>query len=198
MKVLGICGSPRKNANTETALREALKVIEKQGIETELITLAGKKIEFCTHCNICKTDPCPIKDDVPEILEKMSLSDAIIIASPTYFGNVTAQLKALMDRTLPLRRQGMKLRNKIGGAIAIGASRNGGQEHVCSAIHNFMLLHEMVVVSDTITAHFGGIAVGGHEENAVSLDEKGLETVRNLGRRIADLLSSKSSEQTTL
>jgi len=104
----------------------------------------------------------------------------------------------LMDRTLPLRRQGMKLRNKIGGAIAIGASRNGGQEHVCSAIHNFMLLHEMVVVSDTITAHFGGIAVGGHEENAVSLDEKGLETVRNLGRRIADLLSSKSSEQTTL
>ncbi|RKY00528.1 MAG: flavodoxin family protein [Spirochaetes bacterium] len=191
MKVLGICGSPRKDANTEIALREALKIIEEQGIETELVTLAGKKIEFCNHCNACKTGPCPIKDDVPEILEKMVSSDAIIIASPTYFGNVTAQLKALMDRTLPLRRQGMKLRNKIGGAIATGATRNGGQEHVCSAIHNFMLLHEMIVVSDTVTAHFGGIALGGHEEKVVLSDEKGLETVKNLGRRIADLLNSR-------
>jgi len=71
MRVLGICGSPRKGGNTEIALKEAMKVFEERGVETETILLCEKDIRYCVHCNTCLTDPCPIQDDVPEILEKM-------------------------------------------------------------------------------------------------------------------------------
>jgi multimeric flavodoxin WrbA len=188
MRVIGICGSPRKGGNTELALKEALKEIEKQGIETELILLCDKKLNPCVHCNECKKGDCPQEDDVKLILKKLEDADGIVVASPTYFAQVSAQLKILMDRSLLLRRKGMKLRNKVGGAIAIGASRNGGQEHVCSAIQRWMLLHEMLVVADRSTAHFGGIGVGGHDRNKILKDKQGLKTIRNLGRKIAEVV----------
>lgn len=188
MKVLGICGSPR-NANTEIALKEALAEVKKQGIKTETVLLREKNVSFCTHCNSCKDRPCPINDDMPIILKKMAEADGIIVASPTYFADVSAQLKALMDRTLPLRRQGMKLKNKVGGAIAIGASRNGGQEFVCSTIQRWMLLHEMIIVSDAGTAHFGGIGLGSSSNlrRIKKEDSEGLETIKNLGKKIAEI-----------
>ena len=191
MKVLGICGSPRKRGNTEIALLECLKEIEKSGIETEIVTLHDKDIRFCNHCNACIKGDCPIRDDVPGILERMASADAIVLASPVYLGNVTGQVKTLMDRTLPLRRHEMKLRNKIGGAIGVGASRNGGQEFVCGAIQRFILLHEMLVVSDMNTAHFGGTGLGSHEKGTIKNDDFGLSTMRNLGKKIAMVLKEK-------
>lgn len=189
MRVIGICGSARKDGNTEKALAEALKEVEKQGIETELITLADKKIEHCKHCNSCKDGPCPTKDDVLEIMDKMKQSDGIIMASPTYFADVSSRLKTLFDRTLLLRRQGMQLKNKVCGAIVTGASRNGGQEFVCATILRWGLLQEMIIIADTETAHFGGIGLGGSSDlDRILEDEEGLRTIRNLGKRVAEVV----------
>ncbi|CEG11734.1 conserved hypothetical protein [groundwater metagenome] len=168
--VLGISGSPRKG-NTEILVKKALDVCEAEGLKTKIISLA---------------------DDIStdEILNDMVDARAIIIGSPTYFANVPAKLKELMDKTIILRRQGRKLKNKIGGAIAVGGSRNGGQEYVILAIHNFMLIHEMLVVSDKETAHFGGIAIGRNLGDVLN-DKDGLETTENLAKRIVEILKYK-------
>lgn len=191
MKILGISGSHRNEGNTDLLVKKALEVCKDNGHETEFISLSGSNIEFCTHCDACKEPPhkCVINDDVFEILEKMKNSDAIILGSPTYFASVSGRLKALFDRTLPLRRNNLQLSGKLGGAIAIGGSRNGGQEFVAMQIHNWMLLHEMVVVSDKTTAHFGGIAVGRKPGDALE-DKTGLQTVENLALKICETLKA--------
>ncbi len=167
--VLGISGSPRKG-NTEILVKKALDVCEAEGLKTKIISLA----------NDINTD---------EILGYMCDARAIIIGSPTYFANVPAKLKEIMDKTIILRQQGRKLKNKIGGAIAVGGSRNGGQEYVILAIHNFMLIHEMLIVSDKDTAHFGGIAVARNVGDVLN-DKDGLKTTENLAKKIVEILKT--------
>ena len=163
-------------------------VIEKHGIETETITLWDKDIRSCTVCDICKEKyACPQDDDVMGIYEKLLDPEGIIMASPTYYAMVSGKMKNLMDRSLPQRRNGMKLAGKVGGAIAVGASRNGGQELVCQQIVIWMHLHEMVTVSDKETAHFGGIGWVPHGTNPED-DSIGIQTCENLGRKIAEVL----------
>lgn len=188
MKILGISGSSRKGGNTELLVRRALDVCKERGADTEFISLAEKEINYCTSCDACKEKPhkCIQDDDVREILDEMKSSDAIILGSPTYFASVSGKLKSLFDRTLPLRRENYRLSGKVGGSIAVGGSRNGGQEHVCIQIHNWMLLHEMIVVSDKRTAHFGGIAVGRNPGDVLK-DNLGISTVENLAIRVFDV-----------
>lgn len=186
MKVLGISGSPRTDGNTSLLVKKALETCKNKGAETEYISLSGKKILFCDNCDACteKTGyKCPKKDDAAAILEAMTKADAIIIGSPTYFASVSGQLKTLFDRTLPLRRNGLQLSGKTGGAIAVGGSRNGGQENVIRDIQNWMLVHEMMIIPDKKTAHFGGIAVARNSGDALK-DETGLATVENLALNI--------------
>lgn len=187
VKIIGIVGSPRNEGNTDNLVKEALKSAKEFGADTEIINLGSADIEPCIACDICKaTGECAIYDDMPGILTKLIKSQGIIIGSPVYFGNVTAQLKMLMDRSRPLRMD-FKLKNKVGGAISVGGSRNGGQETTIRAIHEFMLIHDIIIVGDGAPlAHYGGTGVGGSKEDALS-DEIGLETSRNLGRRVADL-----------
>ncbi|WP_423792946.1 flavodoxin family protein [Methanocaldococcus indicus] len=188
MKVLGISGSPRPHGNTSFLVKEALEVIKKEGIDVEFISLSDKDMNPCLACDLCKeTGKCEISDDINDILEKMKEADAIILGSPVYFGGVSAQLKMLMDRSRPLR-VGFQLKNKIGGAIAVGASRNGGQETTIQQIHNFFLIHSMIVVGDgEPTAHYGGTGVGKAPEECKN-DKIGIETSKNLGKKIAELL----------
>ena len=188
MKVIGISGSPRPEGNTTLLVREALNAVAEEGIETEFISLADKELNPCIGCNLCKeTGNCQIIDDIEEILEKMKEADGIILGSPVYFGGVSAQLKMPMDRSRPLR-MGFQLRNKVGGAIAVGASRNGGQETTIQQIHNFFLIHSMIVVGDNDpTAHYGGAGVGKSPGDCKD-DNIGLETARNLGKKVAEII----------
>jgi len=99
VKAIAIVGSPRQNGNTEILSRHALKAIEEEGVDTELIRLADLDIKPCTACMVCKSEEsCPIEDDLWPIYTRMKEADAIILASPVYFGSATAQIKALMDR----------------------------------------------------------------------------------------------------
>lgn len=183
VRIMGIVGSPRKEGNTENLVKEALKAAGDTGAEIELVRLGSAEIEPCVACDICKaTGECAIYDDMGEILEKMVKADGFIIGSPVYFGNVTSQLKMLMDRSRPLRMD-FKLKNKVGGAIATGGSRNGGQETTIAAIHEFLLIQDAIIVGDGAPmAHYGGTGVGATTE-----DETGSQTSQNLGKRVAEL-----------
>ena len=187
VKITGIVGSPRSNGNTENLVTEALQSAKDAGAEIELIKLGTAEIEPCIACDICKaTGECAIYDDMSGILEKIRDSHGLIIGSPVYFGSVTSQLKMLIDRSRPLRMD-FKLKNKVGGAIAVGGSRNGGQETTISTIHDFLLIHDVIIVGDGAPlAHYGGTGVGGPKE-ASECDEVGLQTSRNLGKRVAEL-----------
>jgi len=185
MKILGISGSHKGKGNTELLVRTALDVCKKNGAETEFISLANLKIGYCTDCNHCVKEnkfQCPVDDDVPGIFDRMKEADAIIIGSPTYFSSVSGRLKSLFDRSLPLRRDDYKLSGKVGGAIAVG-----GQEFVIMAMHNWMLLQEMIVVADKKTAHFGGVAVGRNPGDVLN-DSIGLQTVENLALKVVETL----------
>ena len=187
VKIIGIIGSPRKDGNTSYLVETALKSAQSAGADIEIINLGSVNIEPCVACDICKaTGECAIYDDVGELLNIMMESDGMIIGSPVYFGSVTSQLKMLMDRTRPLRGS-FKLKNKICGAIAVGGSRNGGQESTISVIHDFLLIHDIIIVGDGAPiAHYGGTGVGGPKRDA-NMDEIGIETSKNLGKRVAEL-----------
>lgn len=190
MKILGISGSLRKGGNTSILVKRALQVCKRGEAEVEFLSLADFEVKYCNDCGHCVEEngfECPLKDDVVEILEKMKKADALIVGSPTYFSSVSGKLKALFDRTLPLRRNNFQLRGKVGGAIAVGGTRNGGQEFTIRDIQNWMLLQEMIVVGDKETGHFGGIGVGRKEGEALE-DEIGLKTAENLGKKVLETL----------
>jgi len=188
VKITGIVGSPRTDGNTYFLVETALKSAEDAGAETEIINLGSADIEPCVACDICKaTGECAIYDDARGITEKLMESDGLIIGSPVYFGSVTSQLKMLIDRTRPLRGS-FRLRDKVGGAIAVGGSRNGGQESTISVIHDFLMIHDAIVVGDGAPlAHYGGTGVGGPKGDTEK-DEMGIQTSKNLGKRVAELV----------
>ncbi|MBI4295810.1 MAG: flavodoxin family protein [Chloroflexi bacterium] len=127
MKVLGICCSGRLHANTEILLQEALDSAQQNGAEVELVTLAGKHIIPCDGCWTCHEldRGCHVKDDIRDILEKMTEADGIIFGTPVYARSVTGQAKILLDRCTSLRRNGRSLlRGKV-GAVVVTAGRVG-------------------------------------------------------------------------
>jgi multimeric flavodoxin WrbA len=188
MKILGISGSPRKNGGTEFAVRHALEVLRGEGAETEFLSLAGKDIHPCTGCWACqKARECVFEDDMAAVLEAMRRCDGLILGSPVYFGMVSGTLKNMMDRTVPLRPvygEVMEMAGKIGGGIACGGFRNGGQETALQNIHTYLLQQNMRVVSDGEGfSHAGGTIMGEAKD-----DTLGLQTVENLARNMARML----------
>jgi multimeric flavodoxin WrbA len=183
MKITGISGSPTAGGNNEKILGIALESAEKNGFEIEKIFLSNRNVLPCTDCGACKKGKeCPIEDDMEEIYPVLENSDALIVTTPVFFGSISAQLKALIDRTILLRRNGFLLKGKVGGAIAVGGSRNGGQEFSIQTIHSWMHIHGMIVVGDC--AHFGGIAL-----KPVESDEIGLKTVKDTVNMICETLA---------
>lgn len=140
MKVIGISGSPRKDGNTEILVREALKPFYEKGWEVTEFFLSNKKINPCLGCETCcETGTCVIEDDDMNLfIKELEDCDALIIGSPAYYRNVTAQLKALFDRSFVFKNRKL-LSGKLGGAIAVGRGEGGGQCLVLSIILNYYL-----------------------------------------------------------
>lgn len=210
MKIVGISGSPRVKGNTEILVQEALKAASEMGAKTEFIALSGKKIKPCTGCGACRTESskgiCTIKDDdVPGIYEAMKKADGIIIASPVYFLSVTAQIKALFDRSIILRyakgtpqdRPGIPggpeflLKNKVGGAIAVGGGRDGGQLFTINSMLQWMLMQNMIVVGNNYG--MGGSAKAGMKGDALN-DDIGIAMARHVGLRVAEVAGKIKNE----
>jgi multimeric flavodoxin WrbA len=188
MNVLGISGSLNANGNTVFAVRYALEILQKEGADSRFISLAGKEIHPCDGCWSCTAErQCQYQDDMVEIIEAMRWCQGLIIGSPVHFGMVTGSLKVMMDRCVLLRpsyEDVMEMAGKLGGGIACGEFRNGGQETTLQNIHLFLLQQNMRVISDgTGFSHAGGTIVGEAKN-----DSLGLRTVENLARNLARML----------
>ncbi len=181
MKVVLISGSPRKNQGSEDVAAKASDYFAGRNIETEVVKLSETPISPCIHCNFCAShDHCGQDEVANKLNGVLADADAIITISPVYFGGMTANLKCALDKSLPLRRSGFKLKGKVGAAIALGGSRNGGQELAIQSMHAWMLVHGMVVVGDN--NHFGGTIHRTLE------DEVGSATMQATFEAVADLL----------
>jgi len=183
-KIIGVVGSPRRNGNTELLTREALKAAEAEGIETELITLAGKEIKPCDGCRQCKEKKvdCHIKDDLAPIFHKILKADGLILATPVYYGSATAQTKALIDRVgYWSGAYDRPLENKVGAPLVV--ARRAGQNFTFAQLIFFFFITGMIIPGTTYwTVAFG------REKGEVAEDEEGISTAQNLGRKMAWLL----------
>lgn len=190
VKILGIATSYRKGKTTAAALAvclDAAKAVDPQRITTELIELAEMKIPGCVAAGV--ELPPGEKDDFPGLMAKLADPEVagIIIGSPVYFGEMSGLCKTFLDRWIAFRKNKFALSNKVAGAVAVGAGRNGGQEQTIRAIHTCLFGQEMIVVGDgQPTAHWGG-TVWNKEKDDISTDEVGLASVKNLGRRVAEV-----------
>lgn len=191
MKVLAINCSPRKGGNTEILLKEVFKPMEKEGIETELIHLGGKKVNGCIACMKCKKEKdgqCHQKNKVlNKVMKKMVKADAIIIGSPTYYADISTEAKALIDVTGYALgyAEGNPLRRKIGAAVI--AVRRAGAIHAFDSINHFFLINEMIIPGSS----YWNIGVG-RNKGEVLQDEEGLRTMRTLGENMAWLMKKIS------
>ncbi len=187
MKVVAFNGSPRKDGNTTILINHIFHELEKEGLETELVQLAGRKIHGCAACYKCfenKDQRCAVKDDLAnECIEKMIKAEGIILGSPVYFADVTAEMKALIDRAgfVSMANGGM-YRNKIGAAVV--ALRRSGAIHTLDSMNHFFLAGQMVIVGR-------GFGVG-RDKGEVEKDEEGIQLVKALGQRMAWLLKKLS------
>lgn len=184
MKALAIVGSPRKGGNTEILTRHTLKAIEEEGLETELISLADLDIKPCTACKVCeKEESCPIDDDFWPIYIKMKEADAIILASPVYFGSATPLIKALMDRAGYIAHwSGRRVfERKVGGPLVV--ARRAGQNFTLAQLAYWFYIMGCFVPGST----YWNIAFG-EEKGEVEKDEEGLKTAWNFGKNVAFLV----------
>jgi multimeric flavodoxin WrbA len=188
MRVVGISGSARKGGNTALLLRHVFAELEKERIETELVELSGKRIHGCTACYKCfanKDRMCAVKGDAAnDCIEKMDAADGILLGSPTYFTDVTAETKALIDRAgMVSRANGNMYRRKAGAAVV--AVRRAGAIHAFDTMNHFFLIGEMIVPGSS----YWNIGVG-REIGDVEKDEEGVQTMRTLGRNMAWLMKA--------
>lgn len=186
MKVIGINGSARKGGNTADLIKRVFVELESQGIQTELLELSGKKIHGCLACMKCfekKNRRCAVdNDDLNACIEKMDGADGIILGSPTYFANVTAEMKALVDRAgMTARANNNMYRRKVGAAVV--ACRRAGAIQVFNTLNAFFFIGEMVVPGSS----YWNLAHGRHVGEAVK-DEEGMKTMADLGQNMAWLM----------
>ena len=183
MKAIGIVGSPRKDGNTEIITRHALKAIEEEGIETELIRLTGLDIRPCNACMACQNEEtCPIADDLLPIYAKMKVANAIILASPVYYGSATALLKALMERTGYIAtHNGRLFEGKVGGPLVV--ARRSSQ-YFTSAQLSFWFHVLGFFMPGSIHSNISF----GRDKGDVENDQEGLSTARDFGKNIAFLI----------
>jgi multimeric flavodoxin WrbA len=186
MRVVGFNGSARKGGNTTLLLRHVFAELEKEGIETGLVELSGKRIHGCTACYKCfanKDRRCAVMGDAAnDCIAKIDGADGILLGSPTYFTDVTAEMKALIDRAGMVGRANENMyRRKVGAAVV--AVRRAGAIHAFDTMNHFFLIGEMIVPGSS----YWNIGVG-REIGDVEKDEEGVSTMRTLGRNMAWLL----------
>jgi multimeric flavodoxin WrbA len=191
MKVVAFNGSPRKKGNTYHAIQTVFKELKKEGIKTELIQLGGAQIKGCKACFVCfkkKDKRCVQNDKLNMFIEKMSEAEGIIIGSPTYFSNVSTEVKALIDRAgLVARANDHLFKRKVGAAVV--AVRRAGATHVYSSINFFFGIGHMIVPGSS----YWNLGIGFNPGDILK-DKEGMATFRDLGRNMAWLLKKLYGE----
>jgi multimeric flavodoxin WrbA len=186
MKVTAFNSSPRIDGNTSILIGHVLGELEKEGIETSLVNIGTERVRGCRACYKCSENRdgrCALDDDpMNEWIEAMAGSDGIILGSPTYFSNVNAEMKALIDRAgLVAKANGDTLKRKAGAAVV--AVRRAGSIHVFNSINHFFLINQMVVPG----SDYWNLGIG-RNRGEVEGDREGIRTMKVLGKNMAWLL----------
>jgi len=186
MKVVAFNGSARKNGNTSILIKHVFTALEKEGIETHLVELAGQPLHGCTACYKCignKDRKCIIKtDSMNNYLQMMDEADGIVLGSPTYFSNVTTEMKALIDRAGFVNRANDDMFKRKVGVSVVAVRRAGGME-AFNAMNHFFLIGQMIVPGSS----YWNIGIGSKPRD-VENDKEGIETMETLGQNMAWLL----------
>ena len=186
MKVIAFNGSARKDGNTAILVNTVFKELKKAGIETEMVQLSGKKIRGCIACGKCyenKDKRCVVTNDIlNDCIEKMVAADGIILASPTYFTDVSSEMKALIDRAGYVARANIHMfQRKVGAAVV--AARRAGAIHTFDTLNDFFLISQMLSPAPPYWNIGMGLAPGD-----VKKDKEGLATMKMLGTNMAWLM----------
>ena len=189
IRITGIACSPRKAKTTAASLRLCLAAAEELDprIETELIELAGMKIEGSLAAGL------PLesgqKDDFAQLVPRLSGPKVagIIIGTPVYFSNMTSLCKAFLDRCIAFRKSNFALSNKVAGVLAVGAARNGGQELAIQSVQAALLCQQMIVVGTARPSARIGATLWSDPGKEITQDEFGVGTAKDLGRRVAEV-----------
>jgi multimeric flavodoxin WrbA len=192
-QVVAFNGSSRKDGNTAILLNLVLDELRKEGIETELIQLAGEPLSGCIACYKCaenKDQKCAMgKDRVNEYIAKMQQAEGILLGSPTYISDMTANMKALIERsTIVSRSNGDLFRRKVGAAVI--AVRRAGATHVLSSMNYFFLINQMIIPGSS----YWNMGIG-RNPGEVKNDAEGVQTMKTLGQNMAWLLKKIHSEE---
>jgi multimeric flavodoxin WrbA len=180
VKILGLLCSPRKQGNTSVLLEEALAGSKAEGADIEIFSVSGKSINPCDACGSCgKTGKCHIEDDVQILFDKMVESDGIIFATPIYFYGMTAQAKAIIDRSISLNRPERSLANKTGGVIVTGGS--------LGLVDGLKDLYFFMVTKQMLPANFVAAYPGAKSE--IRKMEKTMKASRELGQQMVKIAS---------
>jgi multimeric flavodoxin WrbA len=187
MKVLGINGSPRREGNTFRMISRVFEALQAEGIETELVQVGGTNIRGCLSCYKCiekKDRQCSTKNDIFNgIFDKMLEADGLVLASPTYFADITPELKALIDRSgFVSRVNGNLFRHKAGAAVV--SLRRGGGIHAFDSINHLFQICQMFIVGST----YWNLGFGGRNGDEVENDLEGMNNMDDLGKSMALLL----------
>lgn len=183
MKAVCICGSPRKDGNTEYLLKRCADKLEQGGIPTKIISLSGKTIKGCIACGLCrerKDGTCAIKnDDFHEIFNEMREADIIIVGSPVYYGSAVPEMMALLDRAGYVSgSNGNYFSRKIGGPITV--ARRAGQNFTYAQLLYWYIINDMIVPGSS----YWNVAFG-REAGEVKNDEEGIRTVERFAENLA-------------
>ncbi|MGZ7069725.1 MAG: flavodoxin family protein [Methanobacterium sp.] len=190
--IVGISGSPRKKA-TDYVTNEALKMMEDKGFETSYFSTRGKDISPCLHCDYClREKECVRKDDMYEVYDLLKKCKGIIMASPCYNGMLSAQLKAIMDRTRAMGAANVYfLKNKVGMAIAVGGDRAGGQELAIQQIITYYVLTGAIPVSGgAFGANLGATFWSKDTLDGVKEDDEGFKSLKKTVNKFAEFLET--------
>ena len=191
MKVVAFNGSPRKEGNTAILLNLVLDELRTEGIETEFVQLAGETLSGCIACYKCeenKDQKCAVvKDRVNEYIAKMREAQGIVLGSPTYISDMTANMKALIERSALVSRHNENLfKRKVGAAVV--AVRRAGSTHVLSSMNYFFLITQMIVPGSS----YWNLGIGRNPGD-VKNDAEGIQTMKTLGQNMAWLLKKINS-----
>lgn len=183
MKVLLISGSPKANGNTAQLLQECAKVIQEAGVEAEIVSFAGMKIEACIACMKCaKTGECGLDDGLNEIIGKVKQAEGLIVGTPVYFGTARGDVMCALQRIgYVSRNNGDFLTGKVGGPIAV--ARRGGQTLTLQEMLMFFLINDMIVPGSS----YWNMVFGRMPGEALQ-DEEGVATIRHFALNVANLV----------
>jgi multimeric flavodoxin WrbA len=189
IKIIAVACSARAGKNTAAALQaclEAAKAVDPEGIEVELIELAGKRMNGLVAAGV-ELQPGE-KDDFPEIAPKLCdpAVGGIIIGTPVYFSSMSSLCKEFLERCGDFRKQDYALANKVGGALAVGGTRGGGQEITVRSVEAVLFAQDMIIVGPgKPNSRFGATLCSGG--GGVTEDDHGLGVARSLGQRVAEV-----------